>query len=1427
MLYYRTLNNSDNSTSGYVLRLVTFKLPPLIRTIKRLLGCLLVLSSYISSAQFNDNFSDGDFTNNPAWTGAANFIINGSSQLQLNNTVASTSLLSTAFVAQSLDNFEWQVYVKQTFAPSATNFGRVYLASDQSNLTGSLNGYYLRFGEAGALDAVELFKQTGLISSSVCRATNGSIANSANLRVRVLRSNTGLWKLMIDYTGGTNFVLEASGTDATFNSSSYLGVVCVYTASNANKFFYDDFFMGPEIVDITPPSIVSVNAISNLQLDVLFNEKVDLTSTQLLVNYSVDRDVGNPVSAILQPDEKTVRLTFGQMFPNALTCQLTTTGIQDLFNNAMSSANQDFFFFQPVPAELRDIIITEIFADPSPTVGLPELEFVEIYNRSEKIFDLQNWKITDGSSIGVLPSHLFFPGEYIILASTLSAAQFSSYGTVLGVANFPTLNNAGDNLVLKDNTDAEIDPVFYTDTWYHDEDKKQGGYSIELIDPTSTCAEENNWKASEATEGGTPGTQNSVFTNYADLVGPKLISVIPNSATELIIQFNEKLQTQLPTTANFTITPTISISHIAFADGSLKTLQLTLHANLEFGITYSITAQNIHDCPGNIIESDASTFVFGLPEQANSLDIVINEILFNPSPTVGLPESEFIEIFNRSNKIVDLKDWKITDGSSTGTLPAHLFFPNQYIILTSTLTATQFSSYGHVLGVSNFPGLNNSGDNLVLKDNTDWEIDVVFYTDSWYRDEDKKHGGYSIELIDPNNICAEENNWKASEAICGGTPGIQNSVFTNNSDLTGPNLISAIPTSATEVTITFNEKLRDQIPATTNFTITPSVVISQITFADASRKTLQLSLETGLQSGVMYSITLQNIYDCPGNVIDEDANTFVFGLPEAATSLDVLINEIHFNPTPTIGLPEFEFIEIFNRSNKIFDLQSWKITDGSSLGLLPSRLFFPSEYIILTSPSAATQFSSYGNVLSVPNFPSLNNSGEVLILLDSTDTEINKIKFTDTWYRDDDKKEGGYSLERIDPDNLCAEETNWIASEATSGGTPGTQNSVYANMPDLTGPKLVSAIPTSAAEIIVRFDEKLSDQLPAITDFTITPPISISQLAFVDGSLKALQLTLSTNLESGITYTITAQNIYDCPGNIVNSEANTFVFGLPEEPDSLDIVINEILFNPRPTGIDFVEVYNNSQKFFNLKNWSIANFENGELVNIQSITVEDFLLPPNQYIVFTENNQVVKGEYVQAVEENLFEVENLPGFSDDAGTVALVDPLQTVIDSLEYSDNDHSVFIDDDEGVSLERISFNASTNDKANWKSANSTAGFATPGFVNSNVHGEPTPGKIVINPEIFEPVNGQPSFTQIQYNFEQGGSVANVKIMDFQGREIKQIANNATLSTEGFFRWDGDTNDGTKARIGYYIVWIEVFNADGSLNTFRKRVVVAPAQK
>ena len=99
-------------------------------------------------------------------------------------------------------------------------------------------------------------------------------------------------------------------------------------------------------------------------------------------------------------------------------------------------------------------------------------------------------------------------------------------------------------------------------------------------------------------------------------------------------------------------------------------------------------------------------------------------------------------------------------------------------------------------------------------------------------------------------------------------------------------------------------------------------------------------------------------------------------------------------------------------------------------------------------------------------------------------------------------------------------------------------------------------------------------------------------------------VTLVHEIQPGIVYSINAENLYDCAGNLIQKEEVTPEFGLPEDADSLDVLVNEILFNPRPTGIDFVEIINASEKFINLKNWSLASLEDGVLKNKTTLSVD-------------------------------------------------------------------------------------------------------------------------------------------------------------------------------------------------------------------------------
>jgi hypothetical protein len=219
--------------------------------------------------QINDNFSDGNFNMNPTWIGSTDvFVVNTSQQLQLFNTTGGQSYLSVETTNSSIDNKEWRFTVKQTFSGSDNNHSRIYLVANGSdlsfsNVTSGSNGtgYFLKLGEAGSTDAIKFFRDDGPLGIvELAAGTAELVASSFNLNIQVLRDNVGNWSVAIDSSGGTNFISEFSIFDNTYNQTSFIGVSCIYTSSNATKFYFDNIYFGNEIPPIVTntPNVRSV-----------------------------------------------------------------------------------------------------------------------------------------------------------------------------------------------------------------------------------------------------------------------------------------------------------------------------------------------------------------------------------------------------------------------------------------------------------------------------------------------------------------------------------------------------------------------------------------------------------------------------------------------------------------------------------------------------------------------------------------------------------------------------------------------------------------------------------------------------------------------------------------------------------------------------------------------------------------------------------------------------------------------------------------------------------------------------------------------------------------------------------------------------------------------------------------------------------------
>ena len=442
---------------------------------------LLICSGF---GQTTETFSDGDFTTNPTWQGnTSEFIVNAGGQLQLNNSIAGTSYLSIPHGLIDLTNKEWQIYVKQSIASSTSNFGRVYLCADNSNLTLAQNGYYLQFGEANATDAIRLFKLEAGISTQICAGIDGQIANSFISSVRVKRNAIGDWELAVDFSGGGNYIFQASGNDPSNLIGNSFGVLCTYTASNATKFYYDNVYIGNEIIDIIVPVVDTAIVISQNQVDVYFNEAISTASANLLTNYSLTPFQSISYAVQDGANLSLVHLTLTNSLVNGTTYTLNTANIADLVGNVGGNQSINFdYLVAEIPLK-GDVIINEFFADPTPVIGLPEVEYVEIYNKSNKIFNIQNWRITDGSATGTIANAWLMPGEYLVLAATSSIPLFSPMVPV-GVTSFPSLNNAGDSIILKDDNGVFIDYIVYTDDWYQDDVKKRWRLFLGINKPT-------------------------------------------------------------------------------------------------------------------------------------------------------------------------------------------------------------------------------------------------------------------------------------------------------------------------------------------------------------------------------------------------------------------------------------------------------------------------------------------------------------------------------------------------------------------------------------------------------------------------------------------------------------------------------------------------------------------------------------------------------------------------------------------------------------------------------------------------------------------------------------------------------------------------------------------------------------------------------
>jgi len=547
-------------------------------------------------------------------------------------------------------------------------------------------------------------------------------------------------------------------------------------------------------------------------------------------------------------------------------------------------------------------------------------------------------------------------------------------------------------------------------------------------------------------------------------------------------------------------------------------------------------------------------------------------------------------------------------------------------------------------------------------------------------------------------------------------------------------------------------------------------------------------------------------------------------LAQPANRFDIVIDEIFPDPSPAIGLPNSEFIELRNNSSNPIPLRHWKISDGSSTATINSDFVLePGAYVIICPNAAAVAYNQFGNAIGVSNFPSLNNDRDLIVLYSPEGKIIHAIEYAVDWYQNDVKRDGGWTLEMIDVYNPCGGSNNWKASNDPNGGTPGKINSVNGSNADDLAPALIRTYTIDSTTIVAVFDESLDSTSAAYashykleklgTPFTASPvPPLFSEVILQFGSA----LSINTS------YQLTVANIADCAGNLIGIR-NTALAAIPVQEKHFDIAINEILFNPPPDGYDYIELYNRSNKTIDLQKLYIANKNAaGNLTNSKQISDKPLLLFPNTYCVISTNIDWLRSHYPLKGHPLYIQLTALPSMPDDKGHIVLINFQGEVIDQLQYDSKWHFALLENEEGVALERISYNDSTQNRNNWTSAAATAGYGTPGYQNSQFRADlQAQGVVTVSPKIFASINNE--FATIHCQLEEPGYVINIQIFDDKGRPVRRLTSNTTMGESATFHWDGLDDQRKPLPIGHYIILTEVFNLQGKTKKYKNVVTLA----
>lgn len=971
-------------------------------------------------------------------------------------------------------------------------------------------------------------------------------------------------------------------------------------------------------------------------------------------------------------------------------------------------------------ANYNDVVVNEIMYAPTS----PEPEWIELYNRTESAVNIKKWKVADNSSTANITNDDIFipPGSFIVLSRDVSIVNYYSIPVQVIVFSLPVLNNTDDAVVLKDSLGIVIDSLYYFSNW----GGNTGGRSLERIYADSSSIVSSNWKTSTSINRATPGRKNSVTPKEYDLTissfkpeksfgimgeAVKLTAIVKNIGTQnsqnFLIKFYYDVNSDSIPQAGELINQ-FSGNGLVPSDSSIFEVNATGFSAGRNNYIALVETSIDEDSANNI----AFTNFSGVSINEARGDIVVNEIMYAPTS----PEPEWVEIFNKSEKTINLKNYKIADNNDTSVVVTEfvVLSPGEFLVVSKDSSIRSYYSTPLKLVVKSFPALNNDSDKVILLDSLNRTIDSLQYYSRW-----GGGSGRSLERIEPVFNSIDSSSWGTSKSKFKATPGYINSLTQKEFDISIERIIfnPAAPLFGDDVNISTkisnigknNAQFLLELYEDINLDSIPDVKISESEI---------VNLATGDSLIYQFNYVIQDLQSEKGYMVvavypqDDDTtnNKYYSKVAPGYTPGSIVINEIMF--TPSGGEPEW--IELFNLTSDVINLKEWSVNDVLSTpatAKITEDVFFqPHTYLVLSKDSSIVNYHRIipARVVKI-NLPSLNNDVDGVVLKDKRGAVIDSVFYNSNW-----GGSGGYSLERKEKEISSNLSTNWGSSIDVEQSTPGRVNSISSKEYDLILSTLVSN-PKSPVEgdTVFLFATVKNNGLTVAQNFSISFYTSSDSNNVAD-SLLATQTGYSLNPGDSIIIQ-SQQPIIDLKSKVLVAANVVFL----NDEDTLNnyiekflepgygeksIVITEIMYDPKNNEQEWFEIFNRSNEPVNLKNWAVSDYLTTPTKSF--LASSDYFLLPGEFVVVSKDT-TLSGFY-SGINFKLL-VANFGTLANTTDGIFVFDFRNAVIDSVIYK----SVW-GGRNGYSLERIDVNRVSNDSSNWVSSLSKM-RATPGSENS----------------------------------------------------------------------------------------------------------------